>query len=77
MFGYATDLRSMTQGRADFTMQFDRYEEVEKLVLEPNGNFYMEGIKSMSDDAQRAEMMKAIEALTREVKDMRAELATR
>jgi elongation factor G len=28
MFGYATDLRSMTQGRADFTMQFDRYDEV-------------------------------------------------
>ncbi len=24
-------------------------------MLEPNGNFYMEGIKSMSDDAQRAE----------------------
>ena len=56
---------------------FDRYEEVEKCVLEPNGNFYMEGIKSMSDDAQRAELMKAIELLTREVKDMRAELATR
>jgi len=28
MFGYATDLRSMTQGRATFTMQFDHYEEV-------------------------------------------------
>jgi elongation factor G len=28
MFGYATDLRSMTQGRADFTMQFARYEDV-------------------------------------------------
>src|SRR6185503_18356797 len=28
MFGYATDVRSMTQGRADFTMQFDRYEDV-------------------------------------------------
>ena len=28
MFGYATDLRSMTQGRAEFTMQFERYEEV-------------------------------------------------
>jgi len=28
MFGYATDLRSMTQGRADFHMEFDRYEEV-------------------------------------------------
>ncbi len=56
---------------------FDRFEEVEKCVLEPNGNFYMEGIKSMSDDAQRASLMSAIEALTREVKDMRAELATR
>jgi elongation factor G len=28
MFGYATDVRSMTQGRATFTMQFDHYEEV-------------------------------------------------
>ena len=56
---------------------FDRYEEVEKCVLEPNGNFYMEGIKSMSDDAQASELMKAIEALSREVKDMRAELAAR
>jgi uncharacterized membrane protein YcaP (DUF421 family) len=56
---------------------FDRFEEVEKCVLEPNGNFYMEGIKSMSDDAQRATLMHAIEALSREVKEMRAELAAR
>ena len=28
MFGYATDLRSMTQGRANYTMIFDHYEEV-------------------------------------------------
>ncbi|MBI4897485.1 MAG: elongation factor G [Actinobacteria bacterium] len=28
MFGYATDLRSATQGRASYTMQFERYEEV-------------------------------------------------
>jgi elongation factor G len=28
MFGYATDLRSMSQGRADFHMDFERYEEV-------------------------------------------------
>ncbi|MDP1809632.1 MAG: elongation factor G [Actinomycetota bacterium] len=28
MFGYATDLRSRTQGRATFSMQFDRYEQV-------------------------------------------------
>ncbi len=34
MFGYATDLRSMTQGRATYTMQFSRYEEVPKGVSE-------------------------------------------
>lgn len=28
MFGYATTLRSLTQGRASFTMEFDHYEEV-------------------------------------------------
>jgi elongation factor G len=33
MFGYATDLRSMSQGRAEFTMQFDRYEEVPQSIL--------------------------------------------
>jgi elongation factor G len=32
MFGYATDLRSQTQGRATFTMQFDRYEEVPQSI---------------------------------------------
>ncbi len=32
MFGYATDLRSMSQGRATFTMQFDRYEEAPQSV---------------------------------------------
>ncbi|MFO7572997.1 MAG: elongation factor G [Gaiellaceae bacterium] len=34
MFGYATDLRSMTQGRATFSMQFDRYEEVPTTIAE-------------------------------------------
>ena len=32
MFGYATDLRSMTQGRATFTMQFDRYDDVPQSI---------------------------------------------
>ncbi len=34
MFGYATDLRSRTQGRGLFTMQFDHYEEVPKAIAE-------------------------------------------
>ena len=42
MFGYATDVRSMTQGRATYTMQFDGYEEVppniaEKIIGERSG----------------------------------------
>jgi elongation factor G len=42
MFGYATDVRSMSQGRATYTMQFDGYEEVppniaEKIVGERAG----------------------------------------
>ena len=43
MFGYATDVRSNTQGRATYTMQFERYEEVppniaEKVVGELQGS---------------------------------------
>jgi elongation factor G len=34
MFGYATDLRSATQGRATFTMQFDHYEPVPQNLAE-------------------------------------------
>ena len=42
MFGYATDLRSSTQGRATYTMQFEMYEEVpsniaEEIVQSRNG----------------------------------------
>jgi elongation factor G len=43
MFGYATDLRSKTQGRATYTMQFSHYEAVpssvqEQVVAKMRGN---------------------------------------
>ena len=34
MFGYATSVRSATQGRATFTMQFDSYQEVPTSIAE-------------------------------------------
>ena len=34
MFGYATSLRSSTQGRGTFSMDFDHYEEVPKSIAE-------------------------------------------
>ena len=56
---------------------YNDFNEVEKCVLEPNGNFYLEGIKALSDDSQRAVIRKAVEDLTQEVKQLRAELASR
>ncbi len=37
MFGYSTDLRSTTQGRATYTMQFERYQEVPPGIAEKLG----------------------------------------
>ena len=34
MFGYATDLRSMTQGRATYTMEFEKYLEIPNNIAE-------------------------------------------
>jgi elongation factor G len=34
MFGYSTQLRSMTQGRAVYSMQFDHYEDVPKNIAD-------------------------------------------
>ncbi|MBJ7347095.1 MAG: elongation factor G [Thermoleophilaceae bacterium] len=47
MFGYATDLRSSTQGRASYTMQFARYEEV------PN-NLAVEIVEQRTGQAAKA-----------------------
>jgi elongation factor G len=34
MFGYATDLRSMTSGRANYSMEFDHYEALPNSLAE-------------------------------------------
>jgi len=34
MFGYVNQLRSMSQGRAQYTMQFDHYEQVPQAVAQ-------------------------------------------
>jgi elongation factor G len=50
MFGYSTDLRSATQGRASYSMHFASYEQVpknvaEKIIAERSGK-----MKSMDDE---------------------------
>ena len=50
MFGYATDLRSNTQGRANYSMTFASYEKVpenvaKKIIEERSGN-----VKKMDED---------------------------
>ena len=42
MFGYATDLRSFTQGRGSYSMQFSHYSEVPKLIAEKIAKKYAE-----------------------------------
>jgi uncharacterized membrane protein YcaP (DUF421 family) len=55
----------------------DDISEVEKCVLEPNGTFYVEAIKPSMDETHIEALQSAVESLTREVQQMRAELASR
>jgi len=57
------------QGFADFG-------EVEKCVLEPNGNFYIEGRKPSSSDTQHGELLKKLDALAHELKQIKSQLAS-
>ncbi|MCU1320947.1 MAG: hypothetical protein JWM43_596 [Acidobacteriaceae bacterium] len=50
------------------------FSEVEKCVLEPNGNFYVEAVSPSIGDAEREEVLKAVRELTLEVKNLKAEL---
>ena len=53
------------------------FSEVEKCVLEPNGTFYIEAMKPSTGEVHIASLEKAIERLTREVHEMRAQLPAR
>jgi elongation factor G len=50
MFGYATDLRSCTQGKAEFTMEFSRYVRVPAEIQEALKKEYGSKLKDDADD---------------------------
>jgi uncharacterized membrane protein YcaP (DUF421 family) len=54
---------------------FDDFSEVEMCVLEPNGTFYVEGMKPSSDDAQRTEVLELVRSLSAEVRELKVMLA--
>ena len=53
----------------------DSLGEVKKCTLEPNGTFYIERTSPAPDDLDRAKILQAVEALTLEVRELRARLA--
>lgn len=55
----------------------DELSDVEKCVLEPNGTFYVEPKKPSTEETEIASLQSAVESLTLEIKQMRAQLASR
>jgi len=55
----------------------DDLSDVQKCVLEPNGTFYVEAKKPSTEEAELASLQSAVESLTLEIKQMRAQLAGR
>lgn len=53
------------------------YSQVEKCVLEPSGNFYVEQADPLLEGRQRGEILKDIRLLTEEVRELKALLAAR
>jgi len=55
----------------------DYFSEVEVCALEPNGSFYVEAMKPSPNETHMTALKDSVEQLTREVKEMRALLASR
>jgi uncharacterized membrane protein YcaP (DUF421 family) len=53
------------------------YSEVERCVLEPSGNFYVEQTDPLREGRQRSEILSDIQALTAEVRELKSLLAAR
>jgi len=53
----------------------DDLSDVQKCVLEPNGTFYVEAKKPSTEETELASLQSAVESLTLEIKQMRAQLA--
>lgn len=56
---------------------FERYEEVKRCVLEPNGTFYIERLTPSSDEQDVTQLMAAVQKLSSDLQDLRAELRIR
>jgi uncharacterized membrane protein YcaP (DUF421 family) len=56
---------------------FNRPEDVKLCVLEPNGTFYVEGITPNQETVHSQELMEAVAELTRQMRELRAEIAAK